>query len=38
MTDLEVRHHDGMQRALRRRASKADDIVQFSVERDMNLD
>ena len=38
MTDLEVCHHDGMQQGLRQRASKADDIVQFSVERELNLD
>ena len=38
MTDLEVWHHDGMEQALHRRASKADDIVQFSVERELNLD
>ena len=38
MTDLEVWHHDSMQQALRRRASKADDIVQFSVECELNLD
>ena len=36
MTDLGVQHHDGMQQGLCQRASKADDIVQFSVE--LNLD